>query len=59
MPLGDGYGLFLIRVQVRPLNEVLAMGGRRELLQAALVSMSEEMIRYKNLSGVRRLLLGR
>jgi len=57
MPLGDGYGLFLIRV--RPLDEVLAMGGRRELLEAALIFMSEEMIRYKNLREVRRLLLGR
>jgi len=53
MPLGDGYGLFLIRVQVRPLADVLAQPGRLALLQASLRSMSAAMVRYKSLGGVR------
>jgi hypothetical protein len=53
MPLGHGYGLFLIRVQVRPLDEVLAEPGRLALLQASLRSMSDAMVRYKSLAGVR------
>jgi hypothetical protein len=57
MPLGDGYGLFLIRVQVRPLGDVLSQPGRRSLLQASLRSMSDDMVRYKNLAGVRDRLL--
>jgi len=57
MPLGQGYGLFLIRVQLRPLVEVLAQPGRRELLQASLRSMSDAMVRYKNLAAVRARLL--
>ena len=57
MPLGDGYGLFLIRVQVRPLDEVLSQPGRLALLQASLRSMSDAMVRYKNLGSVRGRLL--
>jgi dimethylamine monooxygenase subunit A len=57
MPLGDGYGLFLIRVQVRPLVDVLAQPGRLALLQASLRSMSEEMVRYKSLGPVRDVVL--
>ena len=57
MPLREGYGLFLIRVQVRPLDEVLATPGRLQLLQASLRSMSDDMVRYKNLSSVRARLL--
>jgi hypothetical protein len=59
MPLGDGYGLFLIRVQVMPLQTVLAQPGRLGLLQESLRSMSGDMVRYKNLAAVRRLLLDR
>ncbi len=58
MPLGEGYGLFLIRVQVRPLEEVLSQPGRLALLQASLRSMSDAMVRYKNLGAVGRRLLG-
>ena len=54
MPLGEGYGLFLIRVQVRPLDEVLSQPGRLGLLQASLRSMSDAMVRYKNLGAVRQ-----
>jgi hypothetical protein len=57
MPLGEGYGLFLIRVQVRPLDEVLARPGRLELLQASLRSMSDAMVHYKNLEALRDRLL--
>jgi hypothetical protein len=57
MPLGEGYGLFLIRVQLRPLDEVLATPGRLELLQASLRSMSDAMVHYKNLASVRARLL--
>lgn len=53
MPLGEGYGLFLIRVQVRPLADVLTRPERLPLLQASLRSMSEAMVRYKGLGGVR------
>jgi hypothetical protein len=59
MPLGGGYGLFLIRVRVAPLDEVLAKTGRLALLQASLRSMSDEMVRYKNLAGVRDRILER
>ena len=59
MPLGEGYGLFLIRVQVRPLDAVLSQDGRSSLLQESLHSMSEDMIRYKNLAAVRGRLLDR
>ena len=58
MPLGEGYGLFLIRVQVRPLEEVLSQPGRLALLQASLRSMSDAMVRYKNLGAVGSRLLG-
>jgi hypothetical protein len=57
MPLGDGYGLFLIRVQVRPLADVLARAGRLALLQASLRSMSPEMVRYKSLGPARDVVL--
>ena len=57
VPLGHGYGLFLIRVQLRPLEAVLAQPGRRALLQASLRSMSDAMVRYKNLAAVRATLL--
>jgi hypothetical protein len=57
MPLGEGYALFLIRVQVRPLDQVLAPPGRLELLQASLRSMSDAMVRYKNLEPLRDRLL--
>jgi hypothetical protein len=50
MPLGEGYGLFLIRVQVRALADVLAQEGRLASLQASLQSMSEAMVRYKSLA---------
>jgi len=53
MPLGDGYGLFLIRVQVRPLADVLAQPGRLAQLQASLRSMSAAMVSYKSLGAVR------
>lgn len=53
MPLGEGYGLFLIRVQVKPLDEALAQPGRLGLLQDSLRSMSDAMVRYKNLAVVR------
>ena len=60
LPLGEGYGLFLIRVQVRPLDDVLAVPGRLALLQASLRSMSDDIVRYKNLGAVRsRILSGR
>jgi hypothetical protein len=59
MPLGDGYGLFLIRVQVRPFEEVLSQPGRLALLQASLRSMSDAMVRYKNLGAVCSRLLER
>ena len=58
MPLGEGYCLFLIRVQVRPLEEVTAQPGRLALLQASLRSMSDAMVRYKNLGAVRERLTG-
>jgi hypothetical protein len=58
MPLREGYGLFLIRVQVRPLEEVLSQPGRLALLQASLRSMSDAMVRYKNLGAVGSRLLG-
>ncbi len=57
MPLGEGYSLFLIRVQLRPLDEVLATSGRLELLQASLRSMSGAMVHNKNLASVRARLL--
>jgi hypothetical protein len=57
MPLGEGYGLFLIRVQVRPLEQALAAPGRLDRLQASLRSMSAAMVRYKNLTAVRDALL--
>ena len=54
MPLDDGYGLFLIRVQVRPLADVLARQPERlALLQASLRSMSDAMVSYKSLGAVR------
>ena len=58
MPLGEGYCLFVIRVQVRPLEEVTAQPGRLALLQASLRSMSDAMVRYKNLGAVRERLTG-
>ena len=58
MPLGEGYCLFVIRVQVRPLEEVIAQPGRLALLQASLRSMSDAMVRYKNLGAVRERLTG-
>ena len=50
-------GLFLIRVQVRPLSDLLSGeqgAGRLRLLQQALASMSDAVIAYKQLGQIRQ-----
>ena len=54
LPLGQGFGLFMIRVHRRPLASVLADAPERlDSLRDALGSMSDAMIAYKGLGAVR------
>jgi hypothetical protein len=52
IPLHGQGSLFLIRVFVAPLPEVLSVPERAVLLARALESMSDELLRYKGLSHV-------
>lgn len=52
-----GASLFLIRVFMAPLLEVVAEAGRRARLVASLASMSEAVIAYKGLGAVRERVL--
>ena len=55
MPLGDSTSLFLIRVMHAPFYEVIYDQTTHSNLLAALNSMSEQMLRYKNLHHAKRL----
>ena len=52
-----GASWFLIRVHVAPLPEVCADPGRRSRLVAALRSMSDDVVAYKNLQRLRERVL--
>lgn len=54
----SGFALFLIRVYVAPLQQVLAVDpARRELLAESLRSMSDGVVRYKRLEALRERVL--
>lgn len=55
VPLGDSTSLFLIRVMHAPFYEVIYDQTTHSNLLAALNSMSEQMLRYKNLHHAKRL----
>ena len=57
VPLAGFACLFLIRVFVARLTDVLAAPGRRDLLIQSLQSMSESVIDYKGIARARRLIL--
>ncbi len=52
-----GASLFLIRIHVAPLLEVCSTRERRARLVAALRSMSDDVVAYKNLQGLRERVL--
>ncbi len=57
VPLNGKAALFLIRVLIGPLGQVLTSIDRRDRLVAALQSMSPQMLAYKNLQRARELVL--
>ncbi len=52
-----GASLFLIRIHAAPLLEVRSTRERRARLVAALRSMSDDVVAYKNLQGLRERVL--
>lgn len=58
LPLEGRGSLFLIRVYVRPLTEMLQAPGRREQILAALDSMTDAVRRYKGLEQAAQLIRG-
>lgn len=57
VPLWGAASLFLIRVDVQPLVEMLRAPGRRALLEAALRSMSPEVLAYKGIARAAKIIL--
>ena len=57
VPLAGEASLFLIRVDVRPLVQMIQAPGHRAVLEAALRSMSPEVLRYKSIERAARLIL--
>ncbi len=59
VPLWGRASLFLIRVDVRPLVQMVETPERRAVLEAALRSMSPEVLAYKSIERAARLILER
>ncbi len=59
VPLWGEASLFLIRVDVRPLVQMLETPERWAILEAALRSMSPEVLAYKSIERAARLILGK
>jgi hypothetical protein len=57
VPLWGVASLFLIRVDVQPLVQMIQAPGRRALLEAALRSMSPEVLAYKNITRAAKMIL--
>lgn len=57
VPLWGQASLFLIRVDVRPLVQMVETPERRAVLEAALRSMSPEVLAYKSIERAARLIL--
>ena len=57
VPLNGKAALFLIRVLIAPLRQILTSADRLNRLISALQSMSPEMLAYKNLARARELVL--
>lgn len=57
VPLAGEASLFLIRVDVRPLVQMIQAPQHRAILEAALRSMSPEVLRYKSIERAARLIL--
>lgn len=56
-PLGDGVSsLFFVRVETEPLRNIWVDAEKREILMASLNSMSQEVLTYKNLHHIIKLL---
>lgn len=58
IPLWGEASLFLIRVDIQPLVQMTQTPGRRALLEAALRSMSPDVLAYKNIARAARIILG-
>ena len=57
VPLWGEASLFLIRVDVQPLVQMIRLPERRALLEAALRSMSPEVLAYKNIARAAEIIL--
>ncbi len=57
VPLWGEASLFLIRVDIRPLVQMVETPARRAILEAALRSMSPEVLAYKSIERAARLIL--
>lgn len=57
VPLWGEASLFLIRVDVQPLAQMIQAPGRRALLETALRSMSPEVLAYKNIARAAKIIL--
>lgn len=57
IPLSGRGSLFLIRVYVQPLLQVIAQPERKERLIEALRSMSQELVQYKGIARAREIIL--